>query len=79
MNKDEGTSEVKTANVQTCLLKLKNLLKVLPEKESDAINWKELLENKEAAQKALNHLLLLFSGEPTDVKLVGCKWLDPTY
>jgi len=73
-----SNEEVKTSNIQACLLKFKDLLKVLPEKEGESINWQEMLASKDAAGKALNQMLLLFSSEPTDVKLVGCKWLNPS-
>ncbi|MCP4219225.1 MAG: hypothetical protein GY765_31615 [bacterium] len=53
------------------------MIKTLPSKEGEDVNWEELLQNKEKAEKALNQLFIMFSAEPTDVKLVGCIWLEP--
>ena len=70
--------DAKVANVQACLLKLRNLLDVLPTKEKDPINWDEFKECKRTAENALDHLDSLFGPEPGDVVMSKCSAGDLT-
>jgi hypothetical protein len=61
---------LKTANVRICLNQLADCLDSLPGKGEKIT--KEHEEKIEVAQKALEHLQLLFSEDNTDIEVEAC-------
>ncbi len=61
---------LKTANVRICLNQLADCLNSLPGKGEQITEEHE--KKIEVAQKALNHMQLLFSDETDDIEVEAC-------
>ncbi len=68
MSKKDGN----IANVPLCLQKIGECLDAIPSKVGDLVD-KELLQRKDAAEKALDHLKSLFKEPPQAVIMAVCK------